>query len=112
NKCIDDFEERCMKSVQGEGGTVEEQIESTTARLEGEQKAHKKAVTKTAKGMCKAAFGEEEQADEKTIEILKEYLAPHIDAQILPAVASKIGSRISAATKEKLREAHKHLKAA
>ena len=62
--------------------------------------------------MCKAAFGEEDEADEKTLDILKEYLAPHIDAQLLPAVAAKIGSKLSSATKEKLGEAHQHMKAA
>ena len=59
-----------------------------------------------------AAFGEEEQADEKTLDILKEYLAPHIDAQLLPAIAAKIGSKLSSATKDKLGEAHQHMKAA
>jgi len=62
--------------------------------------------------MCKDAFGEEDQADEKTLEILKEFLAAHIDAQLLPAVAAKIGAKLSAETKAKLGEAHQHLKAA
>jgi hypothetical protein len=62
--------------------------------------------------MCKAAFGEEDQADEKTIEILKEFLTPHVDPLVLTALTAKIGARISGETKAKLGEAHQHLKAA
>jgi len=111
-KSLDDFETRCMKSVQGEEGTTDEHTDWITGRMEEHQRAHKKAVVKIAKSMCKAAFGEEDQADEKTLDILKEYLAPHVPAQLLPAVAAKIGSKLSSATKEKLGEAHNHLKAA
>jgi hypothetical protein len=111
-KSLDQFEEKCTKSVQGEEGTTDEHTDWITGRMEEHQRAHKKAVVKIAKAMCKDAFGEEDQADEKTLEILKEYLAPHVAAQLLPAVAAKIGSKLSAATKEKLGEAHTHLKAA
>jgi hypothetical protein len=112
NKGLDEFEERCMKSVQGEPGETDENTDWITGLAETQQKAHKKAVTKIAKAMCKEAFGEEEQGDEKTIELLKEYLAPHVDSQILTALTAKIGARISAENKAKLGEAHQHLKAA
>jgi hypothetical protein len=62
--------------------------------------------------MCKDAFGEEDQADEKTLAILKEFLAPHIDPQLLNALATKIGARISADTKKRIAEVHEHLNAA
>jgi hypothetical protein len=112
NKALDQFEEKCTKSVQGEPGTTDENTDWVTGKMEESQRVHKKAVVKIAKAMCKAAFSEDEQADEKTLEILKEYLAPHVPAQLLPAVAAKIGSKLSAATKEKLGEAHQHLIAA
>ncbi len=62
--------------------------------------------------MCKEAFGEEDQADEKTLEILKEHLGAFVPEQMQTAVFQKLGARISAASKEKLAEAHQHLKAA
>jgi len=105
-KALEGFEEKCTKGIQ------DDQIDTVVGEMEANQRAHKKAVTKVAKAMCKAAFGEEEQADEKTLEILREFLAPHVDAQLLPAVAGKIGAALSAATKAKLGEAHEHLKAA
>jgi hypothetical protein len=80
--------------------------------METNQNVHQKAVVKIAKKMAKEAYGEEEQADEKTIEILKEFLAPHIDAQLLPVVAAKIGSKLAGEQKTKLGEAHQFLKAA
>jgi hypothetical protein len=104
-KALDDYEEKCTKGVQDDD-------DSLTGKLEDNQRVHKKAVTKIAKAMCKEAFGEEDQADEKTLEILKEYLAPHIDAQLLPAITGKIGTRIAAEQNAKLGEAHQHLKAA
>ena len=91
NKSLDQFEEKCMKSVQGNPGEVDDHTDWITGKMEENAQVHKKGVTKIAKAMCKAAFGEEEQADEKTLDILKEYLAPHIPAQLLPAVAAKIG---------------------
>ncbi|HEX3721242.1 MAG TPA: hypothetical protein VHV31_00530 [Nitrolancea sp.] len=112
NKALDQFEEKCMKSVQGMPGEVDDHTDWITGKIEENEQLHKKSVTKIAKAMCKAAFGEEEQADEKTIDILTEFLAPHIDAQLLPAVAAKIGSKLSSATKDKLGEAHQHMKAA
>jgi hypothetical protein len=111
-KAIDDLETRCMKSVQGEPGESDEHTDWITGKMEEAHRVHRKAVVKIAKSMCKAAFGEEDQADEKTIEILKEFLTPHIDASLLPAVISKVGAKLSAATKAKLGEAHEHLKAA
>src|SRR5207302_61058 len=45
-------------------------------------------------------------------EILKEFLTPHIDAMILPAVVGKIGTRLAAERRKKLGEAHELLKAA
>ena len=111
-KALDEFEEKCVKGVQGGPGDTNEGVEWITGKMEDSQKIHKKAVVKIAKAMCKAASGEEDQADEKTLEILKEYLAPHIDAQILPAIIGKIGARMSAQSKAKLGEAHEHLKAA
>lgn len=112
NKALDEFEERCMKSVQGEPGETDELTDWITGKMEEYQRAHKKTVTKIAKAMCKEAFGEEEQADEKTLSILKEYLAPHIDSQLLTALTAKIGAKIAAETNAKLGEAHQHLKAA
>ena len=113
NKDLDTFEEKCTKSVQGEPGDQRRiSTEWITGKMDGYHTAHKKAVTKIAKAMCKDAFGEEDQADEKTLEILKEYLAPHIDPLIMTALTAKIGARISAASKEKLGEAHQHMKAA
>jgi hypothetical protein len=112
NKSLDSFEEKCMKSVQGEPGEVDGHTDWITGKMETHQNVHQKAVTKIAKAMCKAAFGEEDAADEKTLAILKEFLAPHVPAQLLSAVAEKIGARITAANKEKLGEAHDQLKAA
>src|SRR5437588_1290134 len=111
-KSIDDFEEKCTKSVESDHGSADENIQSLTDSMDGNLRAHKKAVVKIAKGMCKAAFGEEDQPDEKTLEILKEFLTPHIDAMILPAVVGKIGTRRAAERRKKLGEAHELLKAA
>jgi|GEM_PF-1440021 len=112
NQALDEFEQRMVKSVQGEPGESDEHTDWITSKMEDNGRVHKKAVVKIAKAMCKAAFGEEEQGDEKTIEVLKEYLAPHIDAQLLTALTAKIGAKISAETRKKLGEAHEHLKAA
>jgi hypothetical protein len=46
------------------------------------------------------------------VEILKEFLAPHVDDQLLTALTGKIASRITAETTKKLGEAHQYLKAA
>lgn len=113
SKALDEFEEKCTKSIQGdEKAADDDTINWFGGQLESNQRAHKKSVVKLAKAMCKEAFGEEDQADEKTLDILKEFLAPHIDAQILPAVAAKIGARLQAEKRAKLGEAHKHLQAA
>lgn len=112
NKSLDQFEEKCMKSIQGAPGETDDHTDWITSKMEENGQIHKKGVVKIAKAMCKAAFGEEEQADEKTLDILKEYLAPHVPSELLPAVAAKIGSKLSSATKERLGEAHQHLKAA
>jgi hypothetical protein len=112
NKALDEMEERCMKSV--EGAIVEDNdlADWISEKIDAHQVAHKKAVTKIGKVMCKAAFGEEDQADEKTLDIIKEFLAPHIDAQLLPAVAGKIGASLQAEKKASLAGAYEHLKAA
>lgn len=107
---LDDFEKKCMKSVKAED--TEGNIDALEAKMEDNQRAHKKAIVKIAKSMCKEAYGEEDQADEKTIAILNEFLAPHISSLILPAVVAKIGARMSAESKNKLGEAHEHMKAA
>ena len=112
NKSLDSFEEKCMKSVQGEPGEVDGHTDWITGKMETSQNVHKKAVTKIAKAMCKSAFGEDDEADEKTLEIIKEILTPHINANLLPAVASKIGSRLAAESKTKTGEVYEHLKAA
>jgi hypothetical protein len=112
NKSLDEFEERCVKSVQGEPGEVDGHTDWITGKMEDNQRGHKKAVVKIAKAMCKAAFGEEDEPDVKTLEILKEFLTPHVDPQILTALTTKIGARMSAESKNKLGEAHEHLKAA
>jgi hypothetical protein len=106
-KTLDEFEEKCLKSAAGD-----EHADWLAGKIEESARAHKKAVVKTAKAMCKAAFGEEEQGDEKTIEILKEFLTPHVEPMILTALTAKIGARISAETKNKLGEAHQHLTSA
>jgi hypothetical protein len=111
-KSFDDFEEKMAKSVEGEPGESDEHTDWITGKMEETQRGHKKAVAKVAKAMCKEAFGEEDQADEKTIEILKEFLTPHVDPQLLTALTAKIGARIYAEKKTKLGEAHQHLKAA
>jgi hypothetical protein len=108
-KALDMFEERCTK---GTAEDVDGFADALVTELETHQRAHKKALTKIAKTMSRDAFGEEEHADEQTMAILKEFLAPHIDPLILNSVIAKVGSRISAATREKLREAHDHMKAA
>jgi hypothetical protein len=106
---LDQFEERCAKGTPEE---IDGHVDWLAGELETSQRAHKKSLTKIAKNMCRDAFGEEDQADEQTIAILKEYLTPHIDPLILNSVISKVGARISSATREKLREAHENLKAA
>jgi len=108
-KALELFEERCTKSTAEE---LDGHIDSLTAEIETYQRAHKKSLIKVAKAMSRDAFGEEDLADEQTMAILKEFLAPHIDPLILNSVISKVGARISVATREKLREAHEHMKAA
>jgi hypothetical protein len=112
NKSLDSFEEKCMKSVQGEPGEVDGHTDWITGKMETSQNVHKKAVTKIAKAMCKSAFGEEDDADEKTLEIIKEFLTPHINANLLPAVVGKIGARLAAEDQKKTAEVYEHLKAA
>jgi hypothetical protein len=112
NKSLDTFDEKCMKSVQGEPGEVDGHTDWITGKMETSQNVHKKSVTKIAKAMCKSAYGEEDEADEKTLDILKEFLAPHINANLLPAVAGKIGARLAAENKVKTAEVYTYLKAA
>jgi hypothetical protein len=108
-KAVDEFEEKCIKSVATD---MDDRIDAVAAKMDDAQRAHLKAVTKCAKAMCKDAFGEEDQADEKTLEILKEHLSAFVPEQMQTAVFLKVGARISAASKEKLGEAHQHMKAA
>jgi hypothetical protein len=112
NKSLDTFEEKCMKSVQSGDGSTDQHSDWIAGKMGSHQSAHQKAVSKIAKAMCKSAFGEQDEADEKTLEIIKEFLAPHIDAQLLPVVAGKIGSKLTTEANRKLSEAHQHLKAA
>jgi hypothetical protein len=112
NKTLDDFEDKLSKSVQGEPGSVDEHTDWVTGLIDSNGRSHKKAVTKIAKAMCKAAFGEEDEADEKTLEILREHLSAYVPEPLQRAVFQKIGARISGATKQKLSEAHQHMKAA
>ncbi|HLH93536.1 MAG TPA: hypothetical protein VKW08_00315 [Xanthobacteraceae bacterium] len=109
----DAYEAKCEKAVgEFQKSEAPSDTEAIGDKLDKLQSSHKKALSKIAKAMCKAAYGEEEHADEKTLEILKEFLAPHISAQLLPAVSGKIASRITAAHREKLGEAHQNMKAA
>jgi hypothetical protein len=110
-KAMDEFDEKCVKSVQS-GQSGDENTDWITSQLDTAARVHKKAVTKIAKAMCRDAYGEEDEPDEKMVEILKEFLAPHVDPQVLTALTAKVGARISSATRERLREAHEHLKAA
>ena len=108
------YEMKCTKAMdEYENKSVaEEHMDALSGALEVAQRVHKKAVTRIAKAMCKAAFGEEDQADEKTLDILKEFLAPHIDAQLLPAVIGKIGVKLAAEKKATIAVAYEHLKSA
>jgi hypothetical protein len=106
---LEQFEERCTKATPED---IDGHVDWFSNELEKAQRAHKKSLTKIAKAMCRDIFGEEEQADEQVVAILKEYLAPHIDPLILNSVVAKVGARVSATTKERLREAHEHLKSA
>jgi hypothetical protein len=110
-KAMDEFEEKCLKSVES-GQSGDDNTDWITDQFDTAARAHKKAVTKIAKAMVRDAYGEEDEPDEKMVEILKEYLAPHVDPQVLTALTAKVGARISSATRERLREAHEHLKAA
>jgi phage head maturation protease len=110
-KAIDEFEQKCTKSIEA-GSKDDEHTDWVAGKMEDAARVHKKAVTKIAKAMCKAAFGEIDEADEKTLAILKELLAPHVNAQILPAIAFQIGSKLASERKTQLGEAYEHLKAA
>jgi hypothetical protein len=112
NKSLDSFDEKCMKSVQGEPGEIDGHTDWIIGKMAQHQGVHQKGITKIAKAMCKAAFGEQDEADEKTVEILKEFLAPHMSAQLLPVVAAKIGSKLATETNKKLAETYQNLKAA
>lgn len=107
-KLIDEFEEKLTKAP----AERDDHIDQLAEKIEESQRAHKKAITKSAKLMCKAAFGEEEQADEKVLEILKTYLSPYVPEQMQRAVFLKVGARVSAATREKLAACHEHMQAA
>jgi len=87
-KLLDEFEEKCTKTA----AERDEHIDWLAGKLEESQRAHKKAIIKSAKVMCKAAFGEEEQADEKVLEILKTFLSPYVPEQMQNAVFMKVGA--------------------
>lgn len=108
-KALDLFEERCGKAKAEE---IDALTDALATELEGCQRAHKKALTKLAKALCREAFGEEEAVDPQVVDILKEYLTPHVDPQVIHALTMKVGARISAASRERLREAHEHMKSA
>lgn len=105
----DAYETKCTKALDD----YEEKSDTDIAeRMESNQRSHKRAVNKISKSMCKAAFGEEDEPDEKTVEIIKEFLAPHVDPQLLTALTAKIASKLTGENTKKLGEAHQHLKAA
>lgn len=106
---LDEFEELIAKA---EAGSVDEHVERIGGLVEASARAHRKAVAKAVKAMCKAAFCEEDQADERTLAVLREFLTPHVDPLILNALALKIGAKISGETKKRLAEAHQLLNAA
>lgn len=91
---------------------AEEHADWLTLKFEESARAHRKAITKTAKAMCKAAYGEEEQADEEVLQILSDHLKTFVPEPLQRAVFQKVGAQISSATKKKLGEAHEHMKAA
>jgi hypothetical protein len=115
-KCVaafTEFETTSVKSFEDQATEkASEAFETLRDTIDANQRVHKKQVTRIAKAMCKAAYGEDAQADEKTLSILKEFLAPHVDAQLLPAVTAKLGSRLAEEHNKSLGEAHKLLKAA
>jgi hypothetical protein len=103
-KSLDEYEGVALKS--------ENPSEWITGKMDSNQRSHKRAINKIARAMCKAAFGEEDEPDEKTVEIIKEFLAPHVDAQLLIPLTAKIASKLTGENTKKLGEAHQHLKAA
>jgi hypothetical protein len=107
-KTIEEFEQK-MTATPAE---AEDHLDWITGKFEDATRAHKKAAIKMAKAMCKAAFGEDEPADEAVLEILQAHLASYIPEPLQRAVFQKVGAQISAATKKKLGEAHEHMKAA
>src|SRR5262249_36754595 len=52
-KAIDEFEEKCTKSVQGEPGERDDHTDWISGKMDDVQRAHKKNVTKLARAMCK-----------------------------------------------------------
>jgi hypothetical protein len=97
-KALDEYEEKSDTDI--------------AEKMDATQRSHKRAVNKISKSMCKAAFGEEDEPDEKTVEIIKEFLAPHVDPQLLTALTAKIASKITSENTKKLGEAHSHMKTA
>jgi len=106
-KALDEFEE---KSV--DDGDEDNASSALSDKLDSNQRSHKRAVNKIAKAMCKEAFGQEDEPDEKTIEVLKEFLAPYVDEKLLAPLTLKIATKLTTETTKKLSEAHQHLKAA
>jgi len=105
-KIVDEFEAKLAS------GERDEHFDWLSEKLDEAGRAHKKAITKTAKTMCKAVFGEDEPADEEVLNILNNHLKTFVPEPLQRAVFQKVGAQISAATKKKLGEAHEHLKAA
>jgi hypothetical protein len=106
-KALDEHEDAVTKAQDTEGAN-----QALSEKLQSNARSHKRAVNKIAKSMSKAAFGEDEEPDEKTVEIIKEFLAPHVDAQLLTPLTVKIASKLTGEYTKKLSEAHQHLKAA
>jgi hypothetical protein len=109
----DAYEAKNSKAVDEYEGQDDEAASAQLAeKFESNQRSHKRAVNKIARSMCKAAFGEDDEPDANTVELLKEFLEPHVDSQILTALTAKIASRLTTDNTKKLGEAHQHLKAA
>lgn len=110
-KSFDEFKEKCMKTVSGDMSDGDEDDGNThtdwiTGEMAGHQGAHKDAVKGIASEMGKG-FGEGEESEEKGLWLeLKSILEQEgVDTEVI----EKVGAKLSAATKDKLEEAHGHM---